>query len=298
MTTSSQLKRTTLAERGPSLLIGIPDQGGVYQRAMNVGRWTGKAMREIGRIREETKEVGMGDHIRHVFSVLMEQLGEFEFTKLKPDRQKLVVAKMYMGDVFYAYIYSRVKALGPKLNLEIPCPACRHSFKWEGDLNTLTVSYVDRLEDAYWEYDLLEPLNTRGREVKTLAMGPALWHAVETSKVEGGLDFEGGKLALIGASVRGEVGRTEFPFGQAEIDELGGQDVETLVGLLDQNYVGPDLKISTACPRRSCRAPITQALDWSYQSFFGVSSRSRISGKSTTASLPLPTSQTEGSTGT
>lgn len=283
-------KIMTLGERGPVLPLGIADPSGALHRDLEFRRWTGAVMRDLGKKRGEGRELSMSEHVGLVLSVLATRIGPHDFTTLSRKEQKLVISQMHMGDVFYAYCYARVQALGPQIVLDMACPVCRTEFKFEGDLNQLTLSVAEKIEDARWEYELRDPVEIRGAMVTRLAMGPALWHHVETAQVVNGADIEGGKLAMVAGSIRGAVGREQFPLTSREIDEFSGSDIEGIVGELDEHHIGPDMRVETACPNRICRTKLNQPINWAYHYFFGPSSRSRSSGKSTTGSSPLPSS--------
>jgi len=283
------LAQTTLGGRGPVLAMGVPGPGGKLARDIELRPWKGRQMRELGRLREENENANMSEHIGLVLSSMCSRLGGQDFSKLQAKERKLFVSRMYMGDVFHAYCYARLKSLGPDLHVNLTCPACRLEFPWTGDLETLTVATAERVEDAMWEYELLSPVELRGQAVERLSMGPPYWHHVERAQVEGSLDLEGGKLALVAGAVYGIVGRdAQTPLTDAEIDELEGRDIEGIIARLDDHHVGPDMRIETRCERKGCRSRILRPIDWSYQSFFGSSSRSPTPRSSSTGCSRSP----------
>lgn len=283
---------STLGERGPLLPIGITDTAGQVHREIAFKRWSGGVMRELGRLRGETRELSMSEHVGMVLSVLATKMGPHDFTTMKDDDKKFAIHQMWTGDVFYAYCYARRQSLGAQLVIDMTCPFCRHEFKFDGDLDTLTVVSVDKLDEAYWEYDLEEPVTIRGKKAKTLSMGPAKWFHVATAQIASSLDFEGGKLAMVGGTIRGVKGKEQYPLTTEEVDSLGGLDIENIIGKLDENHIGAELKLDVTCPRQACAKKIVQPIDWGYQSFFGSSSRSRASGNSRGSSASSPTTQT------
>jgi hypothetical protein len=290
----NKLGVSTLGERGPLLPIGVADPGGGLHREIEIRGWTGKTMRELGKLREDSSQMKMTDHVGLVMSVLATRIGSYDFANLSRREQKLAISTMYMGDVFYVYCYARLKSLGSALVIDLTCPACRNKFVFEGDLNSLPVKTAETIESTSWEYDLLDPITLRGDLVTKLVMGPAQWLHVEGANVEGNLDMEGAKLSLIAGSVKGVPGRTQFPFSEAEIDELSGRDIEQMLALIDEHFIGPELKLEVECPNKRCKSKIVQPLNWTYPDFFGASSRSRTGGNSTTGSLRSLTFQTVG----
>lgn len=285
------LHTMTLAERGPVLSLGVPDAAGALHRDIAVRPWKGAVMRQLGKLREENQELRMAEHVPLVLSTLCTRLGPHDFADMPLKEKKLVVNQMYMGDTFHAYCWARLQSLGPNLHIDLTCPVCRHEFEFVGDLANLTVTVADSYEAALWMYELQEPIELRGQKVERLIMGPSQWHHVEHAQIEGSLDLEGGKLAMVAGVIRGIEGRGEFPLTEGEVDELSGLDIEGIIGELDHHYVGPDMRIDTRCARKGCRGRILRPINWSYQDFFGGSSRSRTKRNSTTSSSQPPTSQ-------
>lgn len=278
------MKDKTLKEIGASLPIGIEDASKRLHRNFEIKRWTGRTMRDLGKLRDESKELSMSEHVALVLSVLVNKLGPFDFSAMSRKEQKLVISNMFVGDVFYLYCWSRVQSLGEQLLMEITCPLCRNQFGYEADLGTLLVSFAESIEETFWNYELLDPVTLRGKEVKNLSMGSARWHHVENAQIEGSFDLEGGKLAVVAGSIRGIQGHEQHPLTNMEIDELSGRDIERIISLLDQHHKGPNMKVEVDCPNKVCKTRIARAIDWSYHSFFGASSRFRPSGNSSTES--------------
>lgn len=290
------LGKSTLGDRGPMLSLGIPGTDGQLHRDIALRPWKGAVMRELGKLREETKQVTAAEHVALVLSHLCTRLGPHDFTKLQKKEKRLVVSQMYMGDVYHAYFWARLQSLGPQLFADITCPNCRQEMKgWETDLAGLDITIAESKEDTLWKYDLQVPVTIRGQEVRTLKMGPIQWYHVEQAHIEGELDLEGGKLAMVAGVICGYEGRDgELRLTEAEIDELDGRDIEGIVGALDHHYTGPDMRIEGKCTRPGCRAEFIEPINWRYQSFFGPSSRSRASSSSGTSTSPQPTSRAVG----
>lgn len=280
----------TLASRGPLLSLGIPDSAGTLHKDIAVREWKGKQMRELAKLREESEQLNVAEHVTLVLATLCSQLGPHDFGKMKAKERKLAIAQMFVGDVFHAYLWARYQALGPQLFVRLTCPKCRAEFEFEGDLSTLDLTTADSIEEARWEYELQDPIEIRGGQVDRLLMGPARWYHAEAAQSRGAEDLEGGKLAMVAGTIQGVEGRPDLPLTEGEIDELSGRDIEGIIGALDGHYIGPDMSIETRCERPACRQRIVQAINWSYQDFFGASSRSRDSKKSSIYSSPSRTS--------
>ena len=275
-----------LGERGPLLALGVPDGAGNLNKSIELREWKGGTMRQLGRKREDHPDLNIAEHVALVLSMMVSRFGPHDFSKMPGKEKRFAISQAYVGDVFFAYCWLRLQALGKPIHIDMVCPACGFKFPWEADLSTLTVDVVDKVEDAYWEYDLIDSIQLRKKEVTRLMMGPAQWHHVEQAQIEGRMDLEGGQLAMVSGIVRGIVGHGEFRLTEVEIDEISGRDIQGIIGEVDNNHVGPDLRIETGCARKGCKNLILQPLDWGYQNFFGSSFRSRTKTPFTTTSLP------------
>jgi hypothetical protein len=265
----------SLAERGPLLALGIVEPGGALNKSLEVREWKAKQERELGRLRENLKTANMAEYVGHVLATMCTRIGPHDFTRMSDKERRLVVSQMAAGDVFHAYCWLRYSAIGAELPMTLDCPVCGRSFDWVGDLGSLTISVVDKLEDSYWEYKLINPMEIRGKRVETLWLCQPAWHRAETSRPESRWDFESGKLAVICGAIRGAAELGEIPLADNEIDELSKRDLEGIVGQFDQHLIGPDMRIEAKCPTPQCRALVLRTVDWNYQSFFAVSSPSR-----------------------
>lgn len=277
-------KDVTLGERGPLLALGIPDPAGTLHKGIELREWKGKQMRELGKLREDNENLNLAEHVNLVLSTMCSRIGAHDFSKCETKEKRLAISQMYTGDAFHAYAWARLKSLGSELFIDVQCPVCRYKFPWEGDLSTLTITTAETLKDALWKYDLINPVQLRGRDVKRLVMGPSQWHHVEKAQIEGRLDMEGGQLAMVEGVVYGIEGHEDFRLTQGEIDELSGRDIARIVGLIDTHYIGPDMRIETECERKMCKAKIIQPINWNYQDFFGASFRSPTERGSTISS--------------
>jgi hypothetical protein len=287
------MKDVTLKDQGAKLPIGIVDDNGVLHKDFTVKRWTAKQERELGKLRQENKSVSMAEHIALVLTVLCEKIGPYNFLEMKKlAERRLAVSQMFSGDVFYVYCYLRCKALGSSLGFEVECPFCGTKYSSETDLMEMTSAVADKLDDTIWEYKLLEPFLFRDAEAKTLTIGQTYWHSIEEAEVEGSLDIEGGKMAMLAGAIRGV---KEFPVEVApildELDEMDKKDIVKIVDEMNEHHFGPDMRLITKCPK--CKSENVQPINWGYQSFFGSSSLSRTRGNSSSKSLQQPTSQKE-----
>lgn len=288
------MNEVTLREQGAKLPIGIlGDDGVALQKEFTIKRWTAKQERELGRLRQEGKSLSMPEHIALVLAVLCERIGPYDFTQMKKLAEKqLAVSQMFSGDVFYVYSYIRCHTLGSTLAFNVVCPVCGREYSSETDLMDMTNTVAENLDETLWEYNLLEPFTFREVEAKTLKIGPTYWSSLEKAEVEGSLDIEGGKMAMILGSIRGI---KEFPVDVVpvieELDDMGKRDIVGIVDKMNDSHFGPDMRLITACPK--CFTDNVQPINWSYQSFFGSSSLSQPRGNSSSNSSQRPTTQKE-----
>lgn len=286
------MKEITLREQGAKLPIGIVDDSGVLHKDFSIKRWTAKQERELGKIRQENKALTMPEHIALVLSVLCDKVGPHDFTKMDKLAQKqLAISQMFSCDVFYLYCYIRCQSLGSLLSFDVVCPLCGKEYHSETDLLEMTNNVADGVSETLWEYELIEPFEFRGVEIKTLNIGPTYWHSLEKAEVEGRLDIESGKMAMIVGSIRGfkEFTVKDIVPVVEELDDMGKRDIVKLVDDMNGKYFGPDMRLFTVCEK--CKNENIQPIDWSYQSFFGSSSLSTKRGSLSSNSLQQPISQ-------
>lgn len=287
------MKELTLKEQGAKLPIGIVDNDRQVLRDFSIKRWTAKQERELGRLRQENKALSMPDHIALVLAVLCEKIGPYDFSSMKKlAEKKLAISQMFSGDVFYVYCYIRCQSLGSFLGFDVECPACGEKYSSETDLMDMTNIIADNLDETIWEYSLLEPFMFREVEAKTFRVGQTFWHSLEKAEIEGRLDVEGGKMAMLAGAIRSI---KEFPAEVQpvieELDDMGKRDIVALVDEMNERHFGPDMRLITQCPK--CKTDNIQPINWSYQSFFGSSSLSQTRGNLSNKSSRQPISQKE-----
>ncbi len=269
----------TLKEQGPRLPLGIVDaQTGNFTRDIAIRRWRMAEERALGELRDRKRDSNVSQFVGAVLSVMCTRLGPHNFETMKEAERELAISQMYIGDVFYTYLWLRVQTLGPQLGLNLTCPACRHKHPMTVDLETTEISCAGTPESATWTYDLMEPFNTRQRPIETLTLGPARWNALETMGGNSGLNTGAAKASIIAGSIVNVANWTTkegvpetIMLADTELDEMGKRDVERLTREIDERALGPDMSIEGACPR--CRYQYRMAMDWGYDSFFGDSSR-------------------------
>ena len=266
----------TVGELGAMLPLGPVGQDGTHQRLIDVRRWRMKEEKVLGRRREQDDKQNMGKYVSIVLATMCTKLAGHDWNEFKEsdtaDRE-LSVSQMWMGDVFYAYVWLRIKSMGNELPLDLTSPFKPQldSFPFTGDLNTVEVKIPNSLDDCMWTYALKEPFEIRGHMVKKLVMGPARWFNVEQM---GDTSSGAAKSTVIHASIHfiPEVQEGQIALAEEEIEEMGKLDIETIADEINTNGFGPQMQIEAQCPytKRTFKQPI----DWRYDSFFGISSPS------------------------
>jgi len=268
-----KLVKTTLKELGPNLPLGVPQPDGSLATGIDVRPWRMKEEKELGSLREERRGDNVAKYVSVVLSAMCNVLGSHKLSEMQDITTRLIhISQLFMCDAFYAYFWLRYKALGPHLAMEINCPSCSNKFDFTADLESLEVTTVKSLDDAMWDYKLRDPFEIRGKVVEGFKMGPARWNAIETGKGAGMLDTGAAKHGIIHGSIHSILGLSEqIALMDTELDDMSKYDLEKLTSTLEDKAVGPDMAIEDKCPK--CKRTFRTTIDWSYDNFFGISSR-------------------------
>lgn len=268
------VKSKTVGEQGHVLPIGVAGPTGALGKDLVLRKWTFKEERELGKLRSEHQSATLPEYVGMVISTVVSRAGAVDFSKLEMPARRAVVSQMYMADVYYAYIQARIHAIGPDLSLDLTCRHCRKEVKYVGDLNTAEVKTLPDPLAGQWDIDLKDPIQLRGKEVKSFRCGQMRWTALEQGGHEVGPGDSGGtKLMVILGTVIGITGESgDIVLMEQELDALSKRDIERICHSIDQHSVGPDLSLKLKCPHKRCGKDSVVAIDWSYDSFFSVSS--------------------------
>lgn len=265
-----KVRTVLLKDLGPRLPLGVSDAGGTCRGDLAGKTWTFREEKELGRLRDQNRDSNMAQYVSMVLATMYDRIGPYDFSAMKFDERRLRIGQMYMGDVYYAYVWLRLQALGPELDSEMTCAACASKFTFPADLETLEIATASSLEPFLWSYDLHVPLVIRDKEVRTLRMGPPLWQAIESMAGTGGMNTGEAKAGIIRGSIVEINGLGNVALTESELDGMVKIDIERIANLLDEHHLGPDMAIEGKCPRGH---PFKQPIDWGYDSFFGSSSR-------------------------
>lgn len=254
----------TLVQQGPILPIGIQTPEG-FNRTIEVRPWRLKEERELGELRDKNKKATAFQFASMVLGTLCTKLGPNDFTEssLKMPKKQAAVGQMFLGDVLYAYLWLRHETLGSTLEMQLSCPACGKSYAFNADLDTLPVSQVESLEDAMWDYELKDPFPVRSDVANKLTFGPIRWSTFEGVAGAGAM-----KTATIVGSLY-KINDKATPISKQELDEMSKRDLEAIIRMIDDHHIGPDMSLDMVCPH--CSHEYKTVIDWSTDSFFGVS---------------------------
>ncbi len=268
-TPKNGIKETTLKALGQSLPIGLEDGA---PRAFSFKRWNLRKEKELGEIRKKLPGSNLGDWVSILIGEMATQVGTHNLTSLNDAERRLLVSQMWMQDVLYAYFCLRYWALGNIMKIKMECPFHDFEFTWPGDLNTMKVRTVEKIEDLYWSMELEDPFTLRSMECKTLSLGPVKWSAVEQAELGRRVNHGKLKAVMVQASIR-EINGEPIAVAENELDEMSKRDLERLVAEIDDHACGPDLSLDVRCPDKKCDRRFVTSLDWSYDTFFSTTSR-------------------------
>lgn len=269
--------KTTQAELGNMLPIGVVSASGARGRVFAMRPWRLKEERELGKLRAQHADALLTQYISMILATMCQTIGGQDMEKLGDmDARKLFVSQMFVPDVFYTYLSLRIAAIGPELALTLKCPRCNTEIpKFMADL---TSTEVWKLPDgsvdlANWDYKFMDPIQLRGKTVTGLRLGPARWSSLEEADIAKG-DSGTAKAVSILGSARGFLGDPQdVALAPHELDEMTKRDVEGLVAMINDKGLGPVMAVDVKCKRDRCQRNFLAPIDWGYDSFFSTSSR-------------------------
>ena len=270
MEEENKKKIVALKDLGPCLPIGIKSASGSYGKSIGLRAWKLKHEKMLSAAKEKAKKLTAAQYANIVLRTMCTELGDVSLEGLSEKDAKQTIGQMYMGDVLYAYVWLRYQAIGHVMESKLKCGSCGHDFVFPADLETLDVKTVDKVEDAYWEYELQDPIEIRGKRLAKMVFGPAKWGALEAMS-PGQLNEGAMKEMLIRASFVENPEDKSFFFSMGDLDEMSKRDLEKISDKFDDNHIGPDMSLETSCP--ACNYEFKVAINWAADDFFGGSSR-------------------------
>lgn len=274
-----KIKTVTIKEQGAKLPLGLVDASGNYMKDLVTRPWRFKEEKLLSKLREENSDLNIAEYIGIVISNMCKKLSIHDFPEIAADagqvaERRVQLGQMCMGDIWYAYVWLRIKSIGKEFAVGLSCPFCGAKFTYQADLETTEVHIAESIEDAQWIYTLNDPFMIRGKEAKELLIGPMRWTTLEMLG-DSISDYTQGaaKAGAIIGSVVGIVGHNEvISLTEDELDEMTKLDLENLSGQIDEKSLGPSMMIEGQCEKRRCKKKFRIPIDWRYDNFFGASS--------------------------
>lgn len=265
----------TLAERGMMMPLGLQDAGGALTPHFTVKPWRMAEEKELAKQQSEGGD-NLATYVSNVIAFMCEQLGSHAMGPMKPAERRLAVSQMFMGDVWYVYASIRRAALGDELKLNLRCPRCRADISFTASLGTLAVRTAPTVDACMWSYELLNPIKVRGKQVDVLHLGPQRWYPVESAHADQNT-AQAKELGIRASLYRINDAPERVQLVDGELDQLSKRDFETLVAMIDERFIGPNMALDVGkdhpCLKCGFSEPRRIPIDWRYDSFFGVSSR-------------------------
>lgn len=255
----------TLAEYGPRLPCGLKKDGGLV-RDFECRPMKTSDERILAKLKKDN--MTMGAYVSMILGHQFSTIAGMDLTKMKPAERAVQLGRLYMGDIFYAYVWLRRETMGTDLAIQISCTCTKEPFKWVGNLDTLTVATVTDEKDLEWTYEFRRPIEIRKKVVKKLRLTQPLWNVVAQT-TSGSVDLA--RLNLVRGAV---IGFNDDPervdFQDSELDEIGKADLELLSKGFEPHWLGPNMSIEGQCP--NCEREFKKPIEWDYGNFFGASS--------------------------
>jgi hypothetical protein len=264
-----------LGEIGKVLPIGYQDATGKLHREFELIDWDWDVEEELGELAERNQDMSMGAYISEIVGRGLASLGEIDFAKLKRSQRRLVVSQLFHADVLYVYTWIRIAALGRHVKFdEFRCEACKFSLDgFAGDLLSLEVKFNDGEEVPRESVELERWFKYGQRDVTRVEVGPLKWSFMETADASVLMNPAKFRLATLRSGVVG-VGETNgapVVITREHARQMGPASVNRIVAAIDRVGGGAVFEVGGECPQ--CKEKFRRAIDWTYDSFFGRSSR-------------------------
>lgn len=267
----------TIADVGNSLPLGYRDATGAVHREFELIDWSWEVEEELGDLAEKNQDMPMGVYISELVGRGLSRLGELDFSKLKRSQRRLVVSQLFHADVLYVYVCLRIAALGKMFKFEkFKCEKCGHEhIGFAGDLSTLEVKSVPDGEGIPTkEVELDETFKYAQKDIKIVHVGPLKWAFMETSDISTLTNSAKYRLATIRSgvvAVEGLDNGAPVILTREHARAIGPAGVNRIVAAIDDVGGGAVMEISGECAK--CNSKFRQSIDWTYENFFGRSSR-------------------------
>ncbi len=181
------------------------------------------------------------------------------------------------ADVFYAYLYARIVAVGENMDVPIVCPRCQFQGFLQANLWNTEVNVIDEPEEMFAWVDLKRGFKLKNSKLcKRIQLKPIPFSAqITPGASEVGVDvlgyqqFREGIAAIDGAD-------PGYVISDEEIDEIEKIDQLAIDRQAGKVVAGPKLRTIIDCPGKnaageSCGYKLIDGINWSFDHFFDSS---------------------------
>jgi hypothetical protein len=281
------LRRTTIGEQGPKLPIGTL-QGNQLVKDFQLRPYKSRIDRALGDWLEANQSkyssapVLEAAKVAKFCSLICAQLGSRAMALTtdgdSPPEAEVGMYSAWYADVMYLYVFARIQALGPQLEVNFVCPACNQPAKGIYDLNTMEVDVIDDAADLSSWAQLQRPIRDRnGKKVSKLKLRPITWATMLKPGVFSGVMDQITQAGLEDCICGTDATEGESMLTQGEIDDLERIDIVGLNHQTQNLAAGLELKTSVTCPHvdttteKPCGYTDEDAMNWTFDYFFGSS---------------------------
>ena len=269
----NQLRWPTLGECGKNLPIGIEENGKLI-KPFDLKPLDWKLEKQIG---DEWKgrrdQITVSDYVGTILSYTVTTIGDMDLQKHKFPKRLLIFNQMYSADVFYIYAYLRLISLGSELKVkDTPCPSCGHKFLFVADLTSIEVVTATDPSKLIKKVTLRDGFELAGERRFEIRIKPTRWNMMGNQFGDADTDAQMFAVMLMNA-LDGVEGLPEgATITQREIEQFSKYDMAIIDEEMDEVLCGPRWEIEGKCPQ--CHADFFHLINWGYESFFSISSRS------------------------
>lgn len=267
------ISNPTIADWGQQLPIGV-ESNGKFIRSFDLKPLSWAIEREINQQWGARRDrLNLAEYVGTILANTITNVGGQDITKFKHDKKLLIFNQMYQADVFYMYAYLRLSTLGHEMDLgEIKCPSCRHLFPFVADLSTLEVGIIENPDDLIFDVELKNGFDMSGDNKTKLKMKPPLWNMLGSNFPTSINDAEIFLAMMINCTFIIEGMPEGTVLTEREVAQLTKYDTEICQDAMEGVLAGPRWEIEGKCPK--CGEPFYDLIDWTYDRFFAISSRS------------------------
>jgi hypothetical protein len=269
---------TTVGSLGSRLPIGIlSDDGRTLRKDFRLRAFSGRVDRQLAVWTDKNEDASIARQIAKIVSLLVSEVGG-KAIALTDDgdstaEQELEVLKWYNADVVYLWLYARIMAVTEWMELPYVCRVCGEAGLAKADLNSTEVRVINSPKHLRQRLDLKRGIKLRdGSSVaRSLWVQPVKFsvHMAPGSSAAGAskTGYTEFREAVCGV----DCSQGHYTLTDSEMDEIPKIDLLAIDRKSGRVSAGPDMRTRLKCPAEKCGAPIVQAFDWSYETFFDSS---------------------------